>query len=161
MSWCSSSYTTDINFQKISFWLQSKKSYIQKEIDKTLYPEIIIYQESWSKDTDTFINSLIIKSQDNITLNTKEFANQNISTLKSSIGWIEIKSTSTLSFNCSWEKIVWIIKTFKITENNKDNYFSQFFFIENKKWYIISFESDNQDDNSDFKNSLNKLYCTK
>jgi hypothetical protein len=162
LTWCSSSQTTTIiNFDNLNFKLQSSKSYIEKVIDKSVYPWMVIYQESWTNTKDTFINSLIIKSQKNLNIKTKDFANKNIDSLKSSISSIVIQSTKIMSFACSWEKIIWIIKDFKITENNKDSFFSQFFFIDNNDGYIISFQSDNAQENSDFKNSLSKLSCTK
>lgn len=161
LAWCSSSHITTIKFDNLDFKLQSSKLYIEKNIDKTVYPWMTIYQESWTKTNDIFINSLIITSQKNLNIKTKDFVNKNIESLKSRISSIVIQSTKTLSFACSWEKIIWIIKDFKITENNKDSFFSQFFFIDNNNWYIISFQSDIQKDNSDFKSSLSKLSCTK
>lgn len=161
LTWCSSSHITTINFDNLDFKLQSSQSYTEKIIDKTVYPWMVIYEESWTDAKDTFINSLIITSQNNLNIKTKDFVNKNIENLKSRVSSIVIQSTKTASFTCSWEKVIWIIKDFKITENNKDSFFSQFFFINNNNWYIISFQSDNQKNNSDFKNSLNKLACTK
>lgn len=162
LSWCSSSSkTTIINFDNLKLTLKSSKLYIAKDINKTTYPWILAYQESWWDTKDTFINSLIITSQSNLDLKIKDFVNQNIESLKTSIWSITIQSTKTLPFVCSGIKITWMIKNFKITEATKYSYFSQFFFIDENKWYIISFEADNQDDTLDFKNSLSSLSCIK
>jgi hypothetical protein len=162
LTWCSSpKHSTKISFDNLDLRLQSSKLYVGKSIDKTAYPWISIYQESWDNNQDMFINSIIITSQNNLNIKIKDFVNNNIENLKASIWWILIQSTKILSFNCSWEKIIWIIKDFKITENNNNSYYSQFFFIENNKRYVISFQSDKQDDNLDFKNSLSSLTCNK
>lgn len=161
LTWCSSSRITTINFDNLDFKLQSDKLYTQKAIDKNIYPWMIIYQETWTNSKDTFINSIIITSHNNLNIKTKDFANKNIENLKSTIPSIQVQSTKTSYFVCSWIKIIWIIKDFKITENSKDSFFSQFFFIDNNNWYIISFQSDNTEDNSDFRKSLSKLSCNK
>jgi len=161
LTWCSTSHMTRINFGNLDFKFKSEKSYTIKDIDRTVYPGIVIYQESLDKTKDIFINSLIITSQNDPSIKIKDFVNNNIENLKVNILWLTVKSTQIQSFACSGEKIIWIIKDFKITETNKTSYFSEFFFMYDNKWYIISFESDNQNDNSDFKNSLSNLSCTK
>lgn len=161
LTWCWTSYTTEINFDNITRVFKASKSYIQKTIDKQEYPWMIIYEEEKIDTQDSFINSIIIASQDNISLKTKDFANKNLNSLKASIGSIKVQSTKTLAFNCSWEKIIGIVKYFTTTQNKKNNHFTQFFFINKNKGYIISFQSDNEEDNSDFKTSLSKLSCKK
>ena len=161
LTWCSKQNTTQIDFENLNFKLQSSKLYIVKNVNKNTYPWVSIYQENWWDTNDKFINSLIITSQNDPNIKIKDFVNKNIENLKASIWSIKIQPTKTLSFNCSWNKIIWIIKNFTITENKKDSYFSQFFFIDHDKRYVISFQSDNQNDNLDFKNSLNSLTCTK
>lgn len=158
LSGCWNSIITKIQFEKFNLDLKSDQQYFINDIwDQNSW--IIIYQ--WSNQSDSeFINSLVILSTPT-KQNIKDFVDQNIKKLNSSISSIEIIDTQTLSFNCSWTKIIGIIKSFLTTNDDIENYFSQYFFLYDEKWYIISFSSDDEDDNIDFQKSLTSLSCIK
>lgn len=156
--WCSSSKITKIEFDKFEFNMKSNQEYeINKHWKES--PNIISFKEIKTEESD--IPSSIIIINQNTNVNIKKFVDDNINKTKSSIASFELKDTNTLSFNCSGTKISWVIKDFTIIENWIENYYAQYFFINEYKWYIISFSSNDNDKKDDFKKSLNSLYCKK
>lgn len=158
LSWCWNSTTTKIQFENFNLDLKTNQQYFINDIwDQNSW--IIIYKWSDQEDSE-FINSLVILSTPT-KQNIKDFVDQNMNKLNSSISSIETTNTQTLSFNCSWTKTIGIIKSFLTNDDDIENYFSQYFFLYDEKWYIISFSSDNEDDNIDFQKSLTSLSCIK
>ncbi|MCF7834978.1 hypothetical protein K9M48_02890 [Candidatus Gracilibacteria bacterium] len=158
LSGCGNSTTTKIQFENFNLDLKTNQQYFINDIGDQ-NSGIIIYKGSDQEDSE-FINSLVILSTPT-KQNIKDFVDQNMNKLNSSISSIETTNTQTLSFNCSGTKTIGIIKSFLTNDDDIENYFSQYFFLYDEKGYIISFSSDNEDDNIDFQKSLTSLSCIK
>ena len=160
LAWCWSNQYTQIQFDNFNIKIKTDQAYYIQQNDQSEYKNISIYKPDNSQDpTQETQKSIIFTSQDKLNLNAKDFANQNMETLKSSIWSYTIDSTTVWSFVCSWNNIIWITKKFTIKQDKQNIYFLQFFFVQNNKWYIISFQSDSQKDISDFEDNLNKSKC--
>ncbi len=162
--WWSSSVWQDITFDTFNLTLDETYESIppslveNKQIINKVLRSFKITNPEWFDK-----NLVITKSTIDPSLNFDQFATANEQKLRSQLVWYAPWEKEIYSFMCLEEEITWVMIQFEVTDTfyqwTSQYYIHQYQFVANEYWYIISYATDEAEQEKLFKNIIKSLEC--
>lgn len=120
---------------------------------------------SYKKNNEEIFDDNIVVTRSEIgpSLDYEQFWTVNSKKLQTSLAWYVPGEQERISFDCNDEEIKWLFVTFDVkntfSEIQELTYISQYQFVHQEKWYIISFAWVNEKDRNKSDKRLSKISC--
>ncbi|MFA5747812.1 MAG: hypothetical protein WC872_01730 [Candidatus Absconditabacterales bacterium] len=163
LSGCKSKNILNIKFDDFILKFNTAKNYLPLEFAKLESDlDINLIYAAKSDSIGTGVSSILV-SKNNIQQNDslKQTLNNNIDLISATITGTTMQKYKSLKFKCDNIIITGLFFNFQINQSDLKNYFTQSFFFKDNYLYIISFQTSNKSENSNFITAVKNIKCTK